>query len=50
MCGQTDAGGVYVRQHLSFTAVWEGPYRICQGQNRTGEIPLSGIVGGLVET
>ena len=51
MCGQTDAGGVHVRQHLSFTAVfWEGPHRKCQGQNRTGESPLSGIVGGLAET
>ena len=30
--------------------VWEGSSRKSQGQNRIGEIPLSGIVGGLAET
>jgi hypothetical protein len=29
---------------------WEGSPRKSQGQNRTGEIPPSGIVGGLAET
>jgi hypothetical protein len=29
---------------------WEGSSRTSQGQNRTGEIPPSGIVGGLAET
>ena len=43
-------GGVYVCQHLSFTQVWEGDQGYGQGQNRTREIRLSGIVGGLTET
>jgi len=30
--------------------VWEGSPRTSQGQNRTGEIPPSGIVGGLAGT
>ena len=29
---------------------WEGSARTCQGQNRNGEIPPSGIVGGLAGT
>jgi hypothetical protein len=29
---------------------WKGSSRKSQGQNRTGEIPTSGIVGGLAET
>ena len=29
---------------------WEGSARKCQGQNRNGEIPPSGIVGGLAGT
>lgn len=35
---------------LKFRCDREGSQRKGQGQNRTGEIPPSGIVGGLVET
>ena len=43
-------GGVYVCQCLSFAASLERPTKESQGQNRNGEIPPSGIVGGLAET
>ena len=40
---------MYVGQHLSFTRVGKAT-RGSQGQNRTGEIPPSGIAGGPEET
>ena len=43
-------GGVYVCQCLSLTANLGRPTKESQGQNRTGENPPSGIVGGLAET
>ena len=43
-------GGVYVCQCLSLAAILGRPTKESQGQNRTGEIPPSGIVGGLAET
>ncbi len=43
------AGCMYVRG-LSFAAILGRPTKESQGQNRTGEIPPSGIVGGLAET
>ena len=49
-CGQTSEGGVYVCQCLSFAARLGRPAKESQGQNRTGEIPPSGIAGGLAET
>ena len=42
--------GVYVCQYLSFVARLGRPTKESQGQNRTGEIPPSGIVGGLAES
>ena len=42
--------GVYMSQHLSLLAPWEGREGTSQGQNRTREIRPSGIVGGLAET
>ena len=36
-------------QHLSFTQAGKATTGADQGQNRTGEIPLSGIVGGPAE-
>ena len=50
LSGKPGWSGAYMRQHLSFLHVREGPGRTCQGQNRTREIRLSGIVGGLAET
>ena len=41
---------MYVCQCLSFAAILERPMKESQGQNRTGEIPPSGIAGGLAET
>ena len=48
--GQTSVCGVYVCQCLSFAANLGRPTKESQGQNRNGEIPPSGIVGGLAET
>ena len=43
-------GGVYAGQGLSQAVTGKAHQGNCQGQNRTGEIPLSGIVGGLAGT
>jgi hypothetical protein len=48
--GKHAAGGVYVRQHLSFPATWKISRGKAKVRTVTGEIPLSGIAGGLVET
>ncbi len=48
--GKPSVGGVYMSQHLSLPATWEGREGISQGQNRTREIRPSGIVGGPMET
>ena len=37
-------------QHLSFTQAGKATTGADQGQNRTGEIPPSGIAGGPAET
>jgi hypothetical protein len=42
--------GVYVCQRLSFAHIGQTPEGSGQGQNRTREIRLSGIVGGPAET
>ena len=48
--GKPSDGGVYVSEHLSIAAHREGLVLEGRGQNRTREIRLSGIEGGLVET
>ena len=48
--GKPAFGGVYVCQCLSLAANLGRPTKESQGQNRTGENPPSGIVGGLAET
>ncbi len=47
---QTSARRGECRPGLKPLGVWEGSSRTSQGQNRTGEIPPSGIVGGLAGT
>lgn len=47
---QTSAVRGVCRPGLEPRGDWEGSARTCQGQNRNGEIPPSGIVGGLAET
>ncbi len=48
--GKPSEVGVYVGQHLSFAIDGKVHKGRSQGQNRTREIRLSGIVGGLAET
>ena len=48
--GQPGGLGVDVRQHLSFSPHGKACIRASRGQNRTRDIRLSGIVGGLWET
>ena len=51
--GKPNEDGVNVSEHLSIVAFREGRFlknSEGQGQNRTREIRLSGIEGGLVET
>jgi hypothetical protein len=47
---QTSVGWGVCAPALKPRRVWEGSARKSQGQNRTGENPPSGIVGGLVES
>ena len=48
--GKPNDGGVYVSEHLSIVASWEGLFLQGRGQNRIWENRLSGIAGGLAET